>query len=431
MKKSSFIASWMALGALLSVDSAHAVLKTVVLQGDPSPNSGLAYRRMKLPAASDAAGERIAFYSPTDSAGRCIFRVDTAGGPGTLVVCTKTPTPDGRLFLKLQDPSINLSGTPAFASATSFGNDGVYRGIPPTVVALTNDPVGLVFIDNPSNVSITDGADVVFLAELTGGSAGDAALLRCSGGDGNCSPQTAPPGTGTLTTLVRVGDAVPDRAGREFCSFLGARASTFGVAFTASTKLDCTDNAETAATGIFRLPFLGAVTTVALVGEASGVGPTTWSNFRGTPSIANNGKIGFQSDLAGTPSAGLFLCDPATCPAASPTVAVEIGQLDGSNNAFRYFSPPSVSDAGDLAFNTRLSGGPAGVTNGLYVWRSATDTFDVIGLKNDPVPGVIGGIFTSFLQGPPSMTSTGRVAFKAKIKRPVAPRNRVGIFIDE
>jgi len=431
MKTQTHVALWMALGAFVATDPAHAVLKTVLVQGDPSPDSGAAYRRLHLPVASDAAGERIAFYSPTDGGDRCIFRVDTAGGPGTLVVCQKDPSPDGRLFLKLQDPSINLSGEPAFASATSFGNDGVYRGIPPTVVALTNDPVGLVFIDNPSNVTITDAGDVVFLAQLTGGAPGDAAMLRCSGGDGNCSPNTIPAGTGTLTTLVRVGDPVPDRAGREICSLLAARASTFGITFTATTKLDCTDNLELPATGIFRQPFAGAVVTIALVGEGSGVGPTTWASFRGTPSIANNGKIGFQSGLAGTPSAALFLCDPATCPAASPTDAVEIGQLDASNNAFRYFSAPSVSDAGDLAFNTRISGGPAGASNGLYIWRSATDTFDVVVRKLDLVPGIAGAYYSDILQGAPSMTSTGRVAFKARFKRPTAPRNRVGIFIEE
>ncbi len=431
MKRQAFVSFWLALGVFVAANPADAVLKVVVIQGDTSPNDGLPYRRMRPPAASDVALERVAFYSPTDGGGRCIFLVDPDGGPGTVVACEKDATPDGRHYSKLANPSINVAGVPVFSSRTTFGYDGVYRGVSPSVVALTNDPYGAQFLDNMTNAVITATGDVVFLTALTGGTPGDAALLRCSGGDGNCSPNTVPPGTGVLTTLARLGDPIPDRPGREICTLLGARASTFGVAFAAITKMDCNDAVEAAAPGVFRLPFAGAVDTVALFGEASGIGPTTWLNFRGLPAIANNGKIGFQADLAGTPSAALFLCDPATCPAASPTAAVESGQIDASSNVFRTFSAPGISEAGDLVFNTRVIGGPAGVSNGTYIWRSATDTFDVVAMKYDSVPGIVGAIFTDFLQGSPSMTAAGKVAFKARIKRPVAPRNRFGIFIEE
>src|SRR5262249_26687982 len=159
---------------------------------------------------------------------------------------------------------------------------------------------------------------------------------------------------------------------------------------TATTQMNCADSMELPATGIFRRPFAGAVTTVALVGEATGIGPTTWASFRGTPAIANNGKIGFSAGLAGTPAGGLFFCDPAVWPAAGPVGGAQPGELGGSGTAFRYSGGPAVSDAGDLAFNTRVSGGPDGVTSGTYVWRSASDTFDVIARRIDPVPGITG-----------------------------------------
>lgn len=415
----------------LAAGPADAVLKTVALQGDPSPDAAAPYKRFRAPAVSDAAGERVAFWVPTQGGRKCIFRVDPDGGPGTTVVCEKTPSPDGRLFTKLQDPSLDAAGTPVFASRTSVGNDGVYRGVPPAVVALTNDPVGPVFLDDPSYATVTDAGDVVFLARLTGGVPDDAALFRCAGGDGNCSPATAPPGTGTLTTLARVGDPVPDRPGREICAFLAADASNFGAAFTATTRLDCGDGGEPPLVGLFRRPFAGAVETIALAGEPSGVGPTTWANVRGTPSIANGGRVGFQADLTGTPSSGLFVCDAGTCPALPPQNALEVGQIDGAGNAFRFFSAPSVSDAGDLAFNARIGGGPAGASNGVYVWRAATDTVDAVALKGDAVPGIPGAVFRQFLLGPPAMSPGGRIVFKARIKRPTPPRNRLGIFIDE
>lgn len=425
---------WLALGALVVASAADATLKVVVIQGDSSPN-GAPYRRMRTPVAADFAGERVAFYSPTDGGERCIFVVDPDMGPGTLVACERDGSPDGRLYTKLASPSINAAGVPVFSSRTSFGYDGVYRGVSPAVVALTNDPYGPQFLDNMSNAIITGAGDVVFLTQLTGGAPGDAALLRCSGGNGSCSPSSVPVGTGTLTTLVRLGDSIPDRAGREVCSLLGAHASDFGVAFAAITKLDCNDAMEVAAPGVFRRPFAGAIVTVALYGEGSGIGPTTFLNFRGLPAIANNGKIGFQADLAGTPSAALFMCDPAatcpTVPTALPVAAVENGQLDAGGNAFRTFSAPGISEAGDLAFNTRVIGGPAGVSNGTYIWRAATDTFDNLGMKYDSVPGMPGAVFSDFLQGAPSMTPAGKVAFKARIKRGTAPRNRFGLFIEE
>ena len=430
MKTRSWLPLSLAFAAVVSAPPAHAVLQSVAIQGDPSPIPLGNYRRIRPPEASDAAGARVTFFSPVDGGKNCVFIADP-GGADAAVACERDPTPDGRLYVKLHPPTINASSVPAFAARTSGGFDGVYRGATPTVVALTNDPLGLQFLDNMTSAFITDAGDVVFLTELTGGTPGDMAIMRCSGGDGNCSPTTAPPGTGTLTTLVRLGDAVPDRAGREICSITGIRASNFGIAFAAVTKNDCNDGGETPIAGVFRRAFAGAIVTIGLVGEASGVGPTTYTSFRGTPGLSNNGNLTFQGALLGTPSGGLFACDPGLCPAALPVLAVEIGQLDGSGNLFRTFSPPGISDAGDIVFNTRLGGGPVGATNGVYIWRAASDTFDVVAMKNDAVPGVMGGIFNQFLLGPPVITSGGKVAFKARFKRPTPPRSRFGIFIEE
>jgi hypothetical protein len=385
---------------------------------------------MRLPESSDAAGARVTFYSPVDGGEKCLFIADP-GVATAPIACERGASPDGREYTKLHQSTINASSVPAFAARTLGGFDGVYRGAPATVVALTNDPVGPQFLDNMTSAIITDAGDVLFLTELTGGTAGDMAIMRCSGGDGNCSPTTDPAGTGTLTTLVRLGDAVPDRAGREICAITGFRASNFGIAFVAQTQVDCNDDGETPLAGVFRRAFAGSIVTIALVGEASGVGPTTYTSFRGLPGLSNNGNTAFQTELLGTPSGGLFSCDPGVCPAALPVRIVEVGQQDVDGNVFRTFSAPGVSNAGDIVFNTRLGGGPAGTTNGIYVWREATDTLEVLAIKGDPVPGIVGAVFTTFLQGPPVITSGGKIAFKVRFKRPVAPRNRFGIFIEE
>lgn len=433
MRKQTLVALWMALGAFALVDPAHAVMKLVALQGDPSPApANPPYGRFRVPAVADAPAQRIAAYSPTKGSDPCIWSLDPDLGPDGVVACRNDPSPDGRLFTVLQDPSINSAGETAFATRTTFGNDGVYRGNPPTVVALTNDPgPGGLFQDNHRSASISDAGDVVFLADLTGGAAGDAAIFSCGGGDGDCSP-TNPPVTATLTTLVRVGDSLPAPfATYEFCSLTAVRASSFGIAFTAVAQLDCTDTMETPRAGVFRRSTGGVLAVVALVGEATSIGPTTYAGFRGTPAIANVGDVSFQADLVGTPTSALFRCNVATCPAAPATAAVESGELDINNNAIRFFSQPSVSNAGDLVFNARVSGGPAGVSNGVFVWRAASDTVEPIVMKNDPVPSSPGAVFVNLLQGPPAISSGGKIAFKAKIKRPAAPRIRIGLFIEE
>ena len=260
---------------------------------------------------------------------------------------------------------------------------------------------------------------------------GDAAIFSCGGGDGKCS-QTAPAGTATLTTLVRVGDSLPAPFGTyEFCALTAVRASIFGIAFTAVAQQDCTDGLETPRVGVFRRSTVGVLAAVALQGELTSIGATTYAGFRGTPAIANVGDVAFQADIVGTPSAALFRCNVAACPAAPATAAVERGEVDINNNAIRFFSQASVSNAGDLVFNARISNGPEGISNGVYVWRAATDTVEPVVLKNDSVPGSPGAFFVNLLLGPPTISSGGKIAFKAKIKRPAAPRIRIGVFIDE
>lgn len=60
----------------------------------------------------------------------------------------------------------------------------------------------------------------------------DEAIVRCAGGEGNCSS-----GTGTLETLVRKSDPIPDQTGRVLCDLKQFDASDFGVAFVAEPAL--------------------------------------------------------------------------------------------------------------------------------------------------------------------------------------------------
>src|SRR2546427_832672 len=172
----------------------------------------------------------------------------------------------------------------------------------------------------------TRGGDVAFEATIAGGAvvstmAGtvvvNQGLFRCSGGNGNCS--VAHGGTGTLTTLALVNDAVPDRSGRTFCSFGKLAASTAGVAFHAITQLDCADITEPPAAGEFRKLLANPIETVALQGEAANPNPSPGGTIYVLPidvAISNSGVVAFLSATVtgSVASSAVYRCTPPACP---------------------------------------------------------------------------------------------------------------------
>ncbi len=414
-----------------SIGLASATVKKVALKGEQTPQPGIFYRKFSPPVVCDAPGAHVAVYDRSPGK-RCIFKLDPDAGPDTTVACEKDSSPDSaRRFQRFGPETINATATVAWSSRIEFGRNGIFRG-DPTKVDLVGDPVpapGTGLLDKLSFASITDTGDVAFESTISGSGAKQG-LFRCTGGDGNCSSG----GTGTLQTVLLAGDPVPDRAGRAFCTFEGLAASTFGIAFRALTKLDCSNNGETALDGVFRKPTSGSATTIALVGEGAAPFPnpggTTYAGFVGGPAIENLGAVAFVASTVGPGgTSAVYRCDPGTCP-ASPALALVIrGDLDGNGNAFRTFSPPAISAARDVAFNAR-STGPAGIVDGVYVRRQA-GPIDTIAKTGDTVPNYVPTSVFRVLVTPPSMSAAGKVAFKSRIRRSVSPRNLEGVFVSE
>lgn len=440
---------------------AEAALGTVAVQDDESPETGFFYKDLQNPAVGSAVGpatEGLAFFARVRQGGtgkKCIFRVDETGA-GSTIVCRQDISPDGRRFKTFSNPVINSGGTVAWASNVSGGVNGIYKGAsPPTLVSLLGDPApaGVAGLLNLLSLpAINDAGALVFKATISGaavvgGVALDQGIFRCSGGDGNCSSG----GSGTLTTLVLRNDPVPDRAGREFCGFTAVAASNFGIAFRAQTRPDCTLATGTRE-GIFRMPFGGAIETIALQNETSGpfpdLGGTDGTKYSsadgslGSPLIENSGIVGFQALTSGIVTIrALYLCDPAaSCPTFTTPpngmpgdviaeTAVFQGQTDDDANTFQTLSEPALSDGGDIAFTAegRTPGGKD--TRGVYIRRFADGDIETIVLQGNSVPGVVPAAeFTSFVQ--PSMSADGKVAFKATIRATNPPRKRrVGIFL--
>jgi len=422
---------------LASVAARAAVLEKVAVEGDPAPDPGFSYhRKFGRPAVGDGPAARVAsIVRIIPATGRnCIVAFDPGPGPDAIVACPKTASPDGRQFTRLFDPTIAALGDTVFAAQVTFDRSGTYRS-GGGIVDLTADPVpgGPGLLQDYRTAVVNDADGVVFAADISGGAvvggvAVKRGLFRCSGGDGNCST-----GTGTLETLVLLNDTVPDRPGRHLCTLDTYAASTYGVAFRAETQLDCANHMEVPVAGDFRLAFGGAIETLALEGEAAepipNPGGTTYGFIPGPPAIANSGIVAFRAQTSGIlHNDVLYRCDPALCPASRAAVAVKMGDLDDSGNAFQLFSAPGVDDAGDVAFQARA--GDRRRVSGVYLAHPNGD-IETVALLNDVAPGVTPAASFNFF-GPPSMSPGGRVAFKAKVKAVVAPRKtREGLFLRE
>jgi hypothetical protein len=134
--------------------------------------------------------------------------------------------------------------------------------------------------------------------------------------------------------------------------------------------------------------------------------------------------VAFRAVTKGASAGGhLYRCDPATCPAALPAIAVQKDDLDAALNKLGGFSSPAINDAGDIAFEATARGGVCGV----YI-RRMTGGIETVALRGDPIPDVPGTAFFRCAR-PVAMSSGGRVVFKATYKE--GKKSETGIFLAE
>jgi len=430
-------AAALALAAATVAGRAHAAtIKTVALQNDPSPRAPYLYKRFREVAVSDAVGQHVAVIAQLRGT-RCLFKLDPDGGPGATAACRHDPTPDALEFGNPGVPSIDVAGDVAFAAPVNPGRSGVFRS-DPTFVATTGDPAPAPATGSLERFvfgRLSDTGDVAFEATIDGGALVggvrvNQGLFLCSGGNGNCSAANG--GTGVLGRLALVNDAVPDRPGREFCSFAQLDASTFGIAFRASTQLDCADTAELPAIGVFRKPAAGAIETLALQNEAANPNPSPGGTvyvLPQPPAISNTGVVAFVSAVTGsTTTAAIYRCTPGICPASPAQAAVSPGDTDVDGNVLINLETPDVSDAGDIAFHARVAPPSAHKVEALYIKRAA-GSLDRIALVGDVVPGS-SPVATFRGLGQPSASPGGKVAFLGRI-RSGSPPQLHGVFVFE
>lgn len=434
-----------------------AALKAVALQGEASPVAGASYVKLakRGPAIGANAGERVVFEAVANPpATKGLFAHDPDGS-GSLVAQKSGGAPEGLTFktfhLGFTNPSIDSSGTVVLAAKLKDGfGEGVYvRKAGDSslgVVARTGDPAAglpsgsLAEFSHSEPIGLVATTAAAFIATIGNAPTVDGLEVRqviyaCAGGDLDCHS-----GSGTLTPVVALGDAVDDRPGSEICRITDLAASIYGVAFRADVSSDCLT--VPAVAGVFRKPlgvFAGSVATLALVGEAAAFPTSTYEQIRDNVDINNDGAVTFRARTRNTTTAdqltSQFICDPATCPAAPAAAAVSIGDpLPGGNAITRMETPRTmISDANDLAFFAK-SKGPLGHQEGVYL-RRADGTIETVAERGDiapPLHPMDPIAHFSSLSNAVALSDDGRVAFAARILRTSGPRPlRHGIFAFE
>jgi hypothetical protein len=426
----------LALALALGPGAAHAQLGEVAAIGDESINTGLFYRDLRNPQVSDSPGAAVIFHAQTRTAVKpvvrreCIFALDGTGA-GTEVACIKDPSPAlGRAYLKFGEISANSAGLAAFVADLTGEASGLFRSDDTTVVLVGTavalpDPLVGTLEEVLSPAVINTGGGVVFHGAIAGvPDARDQAIFGCGGGNGDCTG--LPGATGSLTPLVIKSDAVPDRPDRVFCTFDTVNASDYGLVFRALTReVNCGGGGSRV--GIFRMPYGGAVETLALEGEASEPAPapggTVYGTFPGKPDIADDGKVVFVAGTANLFEArNVYLCVPGTCPAARPAVVVAAGVVDDEGRSLNKLNTATISNAGDIAFDAASKGGGCGV----YIRRFSDGDIETVAARGTAVPDAPGSTFRCF--GPPAISAGGNLAFRGTFRRSVAPRQGEGIY---
>lgn len=426
------------LVAALQATAAQAQIQTVLLKGATAPEPLSTYRSFRQPQASDAPLARVALVGKLRTAtggANGLFTEDPVA-PGATIVLRDDMALSGHLYRRFSRPAVNILGDAVFHAELSGGEPGIY-GIGPTNVARTGDLAPFPLNGSLSKLSrpeLTAAGEVVFHTTVTGGSLimgviVDEMILRCSGGDRDCST-----GTGILEIVAAVADPVSDRPGRFLCSISDRfGASTYGIVFHGVTKLDCTDTLEIPLEGMFRVAFGGLIETVALQGEQShpflGVGGTVYGSFSEAPVIENDGIVAFLGTTSGVAATQIiFRCDPALCPAIPAQAWVQTGDSDPFLFTVSKFSGVGISDAADVVFEATVNelGSKA---RAIYVKREVSAILERIVARDDPVPGVVpASIFGELRE--PSVSPGGRIAWRARIKR-VIGGGTDGIFLFE
>ena len=397
---------------------AQVVTNVATITGDPAPDGNGSFSvPFNNPVLNDSG--QVAFSvgltgtSGDSSDDRGVFRSDGAGN--TLQIVREGEfAPDGNsIFFNLPNPTfkfgpaLNSVGQVVFgARLTGDGRDSLHSGI-----FRANGAGSLV-----QNASAGDVAPDGNFADILGGDALNsfghvafsAGLTDTSSGDRDDSGVFLSDGAGSQLQIARKGDLLPDANG-SFSSFNFPFVNDSGqVAFSAG--LTGTSGGSNDDLGIFRGDGIGSPVQIVRKGAPAPDGNGRFSSFD-HPTLNEAGQAafrGFMTDTNGGSSdnIGIYRGDGN----GSPVQIARGGDPvpDGSNS-FLHFSFPAQNNAGQIAFDARLTDASNGTIeeHGLY-FHDDLNGLTEIARTGDPAPDGNGTI-QAF--GTPAVNDSGQVAF--------------------
>jgi hypothetical protein len=399
---------------------------TLDLVGQVGPATSTDDTPDRWPAINDAGD--VAFltaYVNADGAptGGAVVLAPRAGGL-LEVARTDAPFDDGRI-VRLGPPALNNHGLLAFhgvATTTDPSDsdgmvDGVFTGDGQTLQVLVRDNVApmplsqpLVTFEDP--VSLNDRGDVAFLAgplveDPSSSSSADAisGVFACRAG---VVTMLAYPGEEIDSHIVTGTALGPFGGGALPTPAIGADGS---VAFYVSLN---DGNAEAIAAWDGDVVGMGEAVVRAVVytaGKVAGTAPSggSFAGAESAPALDGAGGIAFRVHLVGGPSseAIVYLRPDGT------TTSVALGEAaPRQNEGFfggRAFTPPRLTDGGDVVFRAFVARGTASV--GIFRWRNGR--VDAIVRAGDPSPS--GQNFLDLI-GQPAVNQHGAIVFAAQVE---------------
>jgi hypothetical protein len=401
-----------------SVSSASALTwtcETIARKGSTDPAGDLfagkfGKNRHGGPAIN-ATGD-VVFFATPQRGPRRLYLYPSGAAPSILAE-EGGVAPGGGTFERFRQPSINDAGDVAFFADLASG-EGIF--VDPAAgaafaVALTGAaaPGGGVYATFDGVARINAAGDVAFLATVTGGASGIFVYDA---------------GTTTIASIARVGDATLD--GREICAFVAPAVGLGGArtAFQVITKVACADPFETELVGVYRDTGLG-IDRVALQGDATPVGGTTYSSFLGDPDLNAADQVLFRATIGGTVGGtGLFLFDPV---GSATTTLVRTGDSAPSGGAFRTITEPNLTDDGRAGFRANVKNHPS--HEGIFLY-DAVDEAVVVRTSAVPVGEFLpGSVYQKIYEEIGVSRSGTQVTYSANVKQPPGTGGaKVGLF---
>jgi hypothetical protein len=385
---------------------------TVARMGQVDPDGAFFINVFRSEVAINSSGDTVFVARPAGSRDK-LYLYPAVGAP-QVVARSAGPAPTGgtfrsqRAFFSL---SVNDVDDVAFFGGMVAG-EGVFvldGGVLETAAVRSQaSPAGGAFDSFPMVGSIDAASRVPFVASVDGGPSGSFVYAAS---------------TDTLSPLVLNG--TPTLDGRQVCSIKTVDLGNGSfAALKASSKVNCADNGEAAKAGVFLVSGAG-ISTVALNGDGSPLGGSTFAKFLDTPRINASNDVAFRATTLGTTRTdGIFVwhyaSDTITTVVRKGDAAPDVGGSISANQSFRF------ADTGDVFLDARLRTTPARF--GVFDY-GATDASVIVKTSAVPTDAFgAGAKFTTLGKTNGTSHDGNEVGIYVRVKDTAPPAQKAGVI---